>query len=274
MRPLHHQYQALLDDVAVNCVVNGANPRTASIAEGATAQTTFNTECAPLNGSVAALQFDGAQQSAQTPDAPGLDLSNTWTIELWVRPEDVDRIDPRQDFVSKWSSGTQASYDLWLRGGTVRLSTRQEPENTTIESTGTLTNGVWQHVAVTFNNGEVRLYINGQLDNWDTGFNVPQNSATPLSLGAEHSPSYNGKYYQGTMDEVRIWNVVRSPSQIATFKDFQVDPSTPGLVAYWRLDEGSGDVASDLTGNGHDMQLGNASGPDAGDPTWVMPGMP
>ena len=110
--------------------------------------------------------------------------------------------------------------------------------------------------------------------NWDTGFNVPQNSATPVSLGAENSPFFNGKYYDGTMDEVRIWNVVRSASQIAAFKDFQVDPSTPGLVAYWRLDEGSGDVGFDLTGNGHDMQLGEVAGPDSGDPTWVTPGMP
>ena len=264
----------LLDGIAANCVVNGANPRTASVAQGATAQTTFNTECAPLAGSLAALQFDGSQQSAQTPDAAGLDLSNTWTIELWVRPDDVGRVNPRQDFVSKWGTGAEASYAFWLRDGTIRLSTRQEPENTTIASVGSLTNAVWQHVAVTFDNGEIRLYINGQLDSSDTGFNIPQNSTTPLSLGRQDAPSLTCCHYDGTMDEVRIWSVERSASQIATFKDFQVDPFTPGLVAYWRMDEGTGDTAVDLTGNGHDMRLGNAAGADAGDPTWVTPGQP
>ncbi len=76
------------------------------------------------------------------------------------------------------------------------------------------------------------------------------------------------------MDEVRIWNFARSASQIATFKDFQVDPATPGLEAYWRMDEGSGDTTFDLTGNGHDMRPGNAVGADTGDPFWVTPGMP
>ena len=47
-----------------------------------------------------------------------------------------------------------------------------------------------------------------------------------------------------------------------------------GLVAYWWMDEGTGDVALDLTGNGHHMRLWNSVGSDPGDPTWVTPGMP
>lgn len=225
----------------------------------------------PNDDPTAALQLDGVQQSTQTPDAPGLDLGNTWTIELWINPNDVDRVNPRQDFVSKWGSGTSASYALWLRDRTIRLSTRQEPTNTVSFGLLPLSNGVWQHIAAVFDNGTVRLYVNGVLDVETAGNFAPQNSATFLSLGAEQSAI---NFYDGTLDEVRIWNVARSQGAIALSMFEKIDPLTAGLVAYWRMDEGTGDTAFDLTGNGHDMQLGNAVGADAGDPTWVTPGRP
>jgi hypothetical protein len=45
--------------------------------------------------------------------------------------------------------------------------------------------------------------------------------------------------------------------------------SEPGLLGYWDLNEGSGDTAADGTSNGHEMQLGDITGSDTGDPTWV-----
>ena len=138
-----------------------------------------------------------------------------------------------------------------------------------------LADGVWQHVAAVFDNGTVRLYIDGKLDVKTTGNVAPQNSATPLSLGRQDAPSFTCCYYDGTMDEVRIWSVARSQRDIQRNMGKKINTKRlpAGLIAYWRMDEGDRDTAFDLTGNGHDMELGNDSG-NAGDPTWVTPGMP
>jgi len=224
----------------------------------------------------AALQFDGATQSTITPDAGDLDLTTTFTIEMWIKP--ADAAGSLQHLLSKWGSGTQASYHLALtdefgKDGALQLGTRTDPNNSFALSNTELQNGVWQHVAATFENGEARLYINGVLDAVQPGMQIPQVSATPLSLGRENALNgFKGKYYNGLMDEVRVWDSARTAKQIQNNMNKKVSPKAKGLVAYWRMDEGTGDVAADLSSNGHDMQLGNAAGADAGDPVWVSPG--
>jgi Concanavalin A-like lectin/glucanases superfamily len=48
---------------------------------------------------------------------------------------------------------------------------------------------------------------------------------------------------------------------------------SPGLVAYYRFDEGSGQTLADQSGNGHDGTLGSTAGADTNDPSWVAEGL-
>jgi hypothetical protein len=47
------------------------------------------------------------------------------------------------------------------------------------------------------------------------------------------------------------------------------DAAAAGMVARWPLDEGSGQVAADVSGHGHNARLGSLSGLDRNDPAWV-----
>ena len=58
--------------------------------------------------------------------------------------------------------------------------------------------------------------------------------------------------FNGKIDEVRIWNVARTESQIQNTMNTILSPeyystSDSGLVGYWRLDEGTGQTAEDLS---------------------------
>jgi hypothetical protein len=229
----------------------------------------------PGAGPSFALRFDGAQ-STETPDADDLDLTDTWTIEMWIKP--FDAAGALQHLISKWGCCTEASYHLALtnecfRDGVMQLGTRAGGANSFTESVHLIQNDVWQHVAATFDHGESRLYINGDLVTMQRAMRTPQIGPATLSLGREKAVrGFIGKYYSGVMDEVRVWNVVRTHGQVLAFMNKSVNPKTPGLVVYWPMDEGTGDVATDETGNGHDMRLGDAVGSDVGDPTWVSPG--
>ena len=55
----------------------------------------------------------------------------------------------------------------------------------------------------------------------------------------------------GDITEVRVWNVARSEQEIWE-NMYDVDPQTPGLIGYWKFDEGEGNVIRDWTGNGND----------------------
>jgi hypothetical protein len=118
----------------------------------------------------------------------------------------------------------------------------------------------------------VKLYVKGSLDRSATGVLTPLNSGQPLAFGREGN--YPGGTLLGRLDELRIWNVVRTPTQIATWRRRSLSGRENGLVGYWRFDEGQGQVAVDATGRGHDGMLGETTGVDGWDPRWTAVGAP
>lgn len=66
----------------------------------------------------------------------------------------------------------------------------------------------------------------------------------------------------GMVDEVRVWSVAKSPSEIQRYWNRTVPIGTPNLNLYWRFDDPTmpADV-SDLSGNGNNGALGKLPGP-------------
>ena len=121
----------------------------------------------------------------------------------------------------------------------------------------------WYHVAVTFDNGEVKVYYNGvQKFSGNCG-------VSSISLGAAHTNESDGsrcfwigysyasdRYLDGKISEVRIWNKTLTAEEInAPAHFYTVDPESEGLVAYWKFDEGSGTVAKDYSVSGYDLTI-------------------
>jgi len=207
------------------------------------------------------------------PDHSDLDLRNTWTLEAWVYPRAPgDGID--QDLISKWDGVTDAAYILQIDGATgkLRLVTNNGITQSIILSNAVLQNNVWRHVAATFSNGTAKLYLNGALDRTVSGVLTPINSTQPLAFGREGN--YSGGTLNGRLDEVRLWKVVRSATNIANWRKRRLAGTESGLVGYWRFDEGSGQVAHDATGRGHNGRLGTTTSADSWDPAWTTSAAP
>jgi len=120
----------------------------------------------------------------------------------------------------------------------------------------------WIHIASTYDQNQIKLYFNGVLN---STFN--SNQTLPIS---GNQPWYLGKRWDhletlgGVMDEIRIWNVARTQAQIQASMNSTVPTNSTGLRAYYKLDEITGNIASDATGNGYDGTLSNG-------PTWQVP---
>jgi hypothetical protein len=220
----------------------------------------------------AALSFDGAQHYVEVPDHDELDLGASFTIEAWIFPANVQSPDT-QHVISKGNGPGDASYALLLESGRVGFAIRT-PAGTTQQgwSQDILADSIWQHVAVTLDNGTMSLYINGTLDIQYTGVPAPLESTGPLSFGRQGEPSA-GAYYAGSLDEIRIWSTARTQADLAAAIDSLVPEDLPDLVAYWRFNEGVGDVVYDIAvplGLGHNGRLGSTAGEDVNDPVWML----
>lgn len=74
------------------------------------------------------------------------------------------------------------------------------------------------------------------------------------------------------LDEVRIWNRVRTLDEIYASNDrplTDAEIADPSLVGYWRFDEGAGQEARDATGRGNVIVFGQTPVEDDFDPSWT-----
>ena len=121
-----------------------------------------------------------------------------------------------------------------------------------LQSSQTLAPGAWSHVAVTKSGASFALYIQAAQVATFTAtssftYGGPSTAFRIAGRVAADGTSIDSAF-TGTIDEVRVWNVARSGSQIAATMNETVDPSDSTLLSYWRFDDGSGLAASDEEG--------------------------
>jgi hypothetical protein len=64
--------------------------------------------------------------------------------------------------------------------------------------------------------------------------------------------------FDGKIDEVRIWNVARTQTQIQGYMNQSLSGNEPGLIGYWRFDEGTGTTVIDASGQGNNGTISSA----------------
>lgn len=118
-------------------------------------------------------------------------------------------------------------------------------------ATDNVIEGVWNHWAFTKNatTGVMNIYLNGVL--WHTGNNKNKViSILNLVLGKFDDGSVYG--YKGKIKEFTVWNKELTAAMILSWKNKTIDASHPdygNLLAYYKLDEGAGQVVSDTKNN-------------------------
>ena len=184
----------------------------------------------------ATLVFDGADDYVCIADTDALDLTNNYTLECWFKADSFSNL---RGLISKYQASEQNGYVLRLTGTDLSFD-----EQTT---TGlNLQTGCWYHVAAVNSNGVRRLYLDGVLTNL---------TGTALAVKANNNElrfasDYTGRCFDGQIDEVRIWNVVRTAAEINGARSRRLIGNEPGLVAYYPMDEGEGTLTADATGHG------------------------
>jgi hypothetical protein len=137
--------------------------------------------------------------------------------------------------------------------------------DTSTSSKSVVTTGQWVHLAATRvkATGEVHVFVNGVAESSVTGNTHSLSGSSVLNVGGRSS----GNRYIGLLEEVRLWNKVRSSGEITATMHHRLTGNEPGLVGYYRFDENGGDVGLDASPSGNDMMF---NGPVA----WVVSDAP
>jgi hypothetical protein len=134
----------------------------------------------------------------------------------------------------------------------------------TVESTTAVAIGQWMHVTATRrqSTGEIQVLVNGIVEASQVLASQmnPLSASTTLLVGGN---TIDGRYFSGEIDEVRIWNVVRTPAEIVSTMFKSLTGSEPGLVSYFKFDEASTTTAVDSSPSKVDLTLTGQAGRSA-----------
>ena len=69
----------------------------------------------------------------------------------------------------------------------------------------------------------------------------------------------NQQGQNGKVDNISIWNKALNQSEIQEYMNCPPTGNEVGLVGYWNMDEGTGTMLTDLSGNGNDGTINGAT---------------
>jgi sugar lactone lactonase YvrE len=209
------------------------------------------------------LHFDGIDDLVTVPASSDLNLSKNFTLEAWVKPDEIN----------KWSavitkevaSGT--GYQLHAEGEKSApsgyVAKDGEGHNYGVNGTSALPTSAWSHLALTNDGTNLRLYVNG--------VQIASAASGPMFTGeGELHIGNNVRWmtedgFKGTIDEVRLYNRTLSAGEVGQDKEASIGWSRNNrLIAAYSFDEGSGTILHDAIGT-HDGTLKNG-------PAWTTAG--
>ena len=114
----------------------------------------------------------------------------------------------------------------------------------------------WYHLAVVFDGASIKLYVDGKLDGQVDAPRGPivlcgKTDKRRFCIGS----SLNSRYLDGAISEVRVWKKALTQNEIQNNMCYISSDNYQDMIAYWRFNEGEGDIVRDWTGNGWNINM-------------------
>lgn len=196
-------------------------------------------------------------------DTASLSITGDMTLEMWVKLESAPS-NSTYCLARKYAEGgNNRSYMFRYQdtGGTKRFEFRQSTSGTgastsVITYNYTLSTATWTHLAFAYDAsaGEIEVFINGVSNGTATGVRTSVYDGTaPFEIGGNSS---DGDYFDGLIKDVRVWNDIRTGTEINDNKsNCDLSVSEAGLVSWWKFENDG----TDATSNGNDLTNNNSA---------------
>ncbi len=157
--------------------------------------------------------FDGSGTYVGIADSSSLRVTNL-TLAFWFR---LDSEATARELVNKFGSSGSLSFGSEYAGSdrTIRFRISTDGSLGTLTdcpSTTAITTGTWYHFAGTYDGSEMRVYLNGALENSLPKSGGIFNSAEELKVG--RYGYFGGWVFHGAIDNVIVWNRGLSSNEV------------------------------------------------------------
>ncbi len=183
------------------------------------------------------VTFDGSSNVLSVTNSTFV-YRSAFTIQGWIRPTEVSCANSctifshDADYIISIVSGT---FQLWQYYNYNQLYGQQ--------NTGVVPRlNEWQHVAYTYSSGAQKFYLNGQLVWSNTIAGWSSNPTYWPNYAFKLGYHYSSSFFYGQMDEVRLYSTTRTESEIAADMHRWGPANTSGLVAYYDMNDVSGNT--------------------------------
>ena len=208
--------------------------------------------------SSSSLIFDGSNDKVTTNLS--MNNSSAFTFEAWVYPKSTgnrEGIIGHNDII-EFGFIDSNTIQLWTaRGGSINWDF----------NSSTLPFNTWHHIVAVGDgvatSDNLKIYINGELKK--KGGSAPSGdtygaSSYTLNIGAGAFDPLNGtRYYDGNLDEIRVWNSARSIDEIKANMFKQLDGDESNLQAYYKMSTATGTSIVDNSSNSNDGTISGAT---------------
>ncbi|MFC6225314.1 LamG-like jellyroll fold domain-containing protein [Hymenobacter artigasi] len=232
--------------LAATAVNNGSTADCGPAPAGALSVSASAFSCANVVPATVAsgLSFNGSSQYLAVAAGNSLPIGNgSYTLEAWIKPTAMGAYGiigwgnygtgPQVNALRLFNDGRGIGLENYWWGPDL------------VTNTANLS-GSWHHVAATYNaaTNTRTLYLDGVAISSDNPGPHAVPNANNLTIGTTNG----NEYFNGRIDEVRVWSVARTAAQLSITKGTGLPGGTAGLLAYYRLNEGSGTTTADATG--------------------------
>lgn len=188
-----------------------------------------------------ALQLGGVGDYIDCGTHPAFDISNWIAVAAWIHPQDAGD-GKYHPYVTKGDHayGLQHRHRAGDLSDSIEFFIYDTTWRSARSNVDASFDGEWHHVAGTYDGNDVSLYIDGALRATTPHVGaIAAQPLHPLYIGADCE--WPDRTYQGSIDDVRLYNSPLSGAQISSV--MAGAPVVAGLVARWTLDE----VGSSMT---------------------------
>lgn len=188
-----------------------------------------------------------SQRLKTTSNEVGLPTGGTdRSYEAWVKIEAPAGV--LESVVTYGAPSTRAKWG-WVTSTNNKQTVETHGQDASNESITALRVGEWEHIAITYDGTTIRYYLNGQPDGTATfALAISTQADTIVKIGANMD---DDNFWDGLIDDVRIWDDIRTAQEISDNYNCSLDGNEPGLVAYWKFDGDPGLL--DETTNDNDL---------------------
>ncbi|MGH1337049.1 MAG: choice-of-anchor D domain-containing protein [Aureispira sp.] len=205
------------------------------------------------------LDFDGGNDFVAIPASSSLDVgAGNFTMESWVKHDQASAQGPILEF----NDGSNTGFHLWyFPNGEVYVNPVHTGSITYNTSSLGAATQEWNHIAVVREGADLRIYINGISQPLSNPSNFTATTifetSYDLYIGARVGGITSGltNFWDGQVDEVRIWNSARTATEIRENMHLTLDGCATNLVAYYQMNEPAGTTILPDEANGNNGTL-------------------